>query len=279
MKTDERTPLSYNAIPPQASSSARTDKLLSFGALLVCCALLAALRCREFFTEKGSTACVLVTICSVIIMFLLSLRSRRMFRPALQYGKISVTFGASVSACLLLMATGISIYYNYFVSTPIMDANFAVSFLAKVSAVASAVSFVITSATHALEKKKTLHLLLTLPPIFYCAMRVLNTFINSSTLPLAVTGGYRVLGLIAAMLFFLNEGKLLLGMKTSTAYQFTGFTAAIFCAAYDLPILVQGIREGGFGPNAAYSLLTIGLVAYILTRIATLPAREEELAE
>lgn len=275
MNTDERKPSSQNRIGSQASSTARNDKLLSFGVLLICCALLAMLRCRELLTGKGGVACVVVTVCSVVIMLLLTLRSRTSLKPTLRYRMLSVTFGASVSACLLLTSTGISIYYAYFVSPSSMDANFAVSFLAKVFAILSAVCFVITSATAALEKKKTLHLILTLPPIFYCAMRVLNTFINSSTLPVAVTGGYRVIGLIAAMLFFLNEGKLLLGVKNPTAYLITGYTAAILAAAYDIPLLVYDIRNGGFSSDAAYSLLSLGLVAYILTRIATLPAREE----
>lgn len=276
MKTDERTLPSHNQIDPKATSAARMDKLLSFGALFVCCAVLAALRCRFLFTGNGGNACVWVTAGSVVVMFLLSLRSRMTFKPVLQYGKLSVTFGASVAACLLLTSTCISVYYNHFAAAPVIDGNFAVSFLAKLFGVTSAVSFVIASAAPALEKKKTLHLMLSISPIVYCAMRVLNTFINSSTLPVAVTGGYRVIGLIAAMLFFLNEGKLLLGVKTSTAYQFTGYTAAIFCAAYDVPLLVYGLRNGGFDMSTAYTLLTIGLVAYILTRIATLPARTKQ---
>lgn len=275
MKTDERTFPSQNGIGLPASSAARIDKLLSFGALLVCCGVLTALRCRQLFTGQGGNACIVITACSAAVMLLLSLRARNDLRPALRYGMLSVTFGASVSACLLLIATGISVYYARFAATPVSDGNAVVSFLVKLFALLSAGVFLFSSASETLSKQKTLHLLLTLPPIFFCSLRVLNTFINSSTLPLAESGGYRVLGMIAAMLFFLNEGKLLLGVKSTLAYQITGFSAAIFCAAYDLPLLIAGVRDGGYRPEAAYSLLTVGLVAYILTRIATLPAKNE----
>ena len=275
MKTDERTLPSHNRTGLSAFLSARADKLLSFGALFVCCAVLTALRCRQLSTEQGGSACVVITVCSAAVMILLSLRARNNFRPALRYGMLSVTFGASVSAGLLLVAIGISVYYARFAAHPVSDVNAVVSFLVKLFALLSAVAFLATSALESISKRVTLHLLLTLPPIFFCSLRVLNTFINSSTLPLAESGGYRVLGMIAAMLFFLNEGKLLLGVKSTLAYQITGFSAAIFCAAYDLPLLIAGVRDGGYRPEAAYSLLTVGLVAYILTRIATLPAKEE----
>lgn len=280
MNTDNHTLYPYGKakarrpLPP-----ALTDKLLSFGMLLICCVVLTATRCKQFSSGNSGTTCAWITACSVTIMLLLSLRSRRIFLPELRHGLLSVTFGASVSACLLLTAVGISIYFARFAAIPVTDENTFISFLMKGFALLTAAYFLVSSASDILSKQKTLHLLFSMAPIFFCALRLLNTFINNSALPLASAGGYRIIGMIAAMLFFLNEGKLLLGVKTASAYLFTGYTAAIFCAAYDLPLMITGIRNGGTGPDAAYSLLTLGLVAYILTRIATIPARSEEAAE
>lgn len=280
MSADGHTPLSNNKIGSRGPfPPALLDKLLSFGVLLICCTLLAVLRCNQFAAGSGGTSCAWITAGSVVLMLLLVLRSRQHILPVFRHGLLSVTFGASVSAFLLISATGISVYFAHFASVPVADQSAFISFLMKAFAVFTAAYFLIASASNKLPEQKTLHLLLSMTPIFFCALRVLNTFINNSTMPLAASGGYRILGMIFAMLFFLNEGKLLLGVKTASAYQFTGFAAAIFCASYDLPLLITSIREGGSGPDAAYSLLTLGLVAYILTRIATLPAKKDKPAE
>lgn len=261
-------------------SPALADKLLSFGMLLICCVMLTATRCKQFTNGNGNTACVWITLCSVVIMLLLSLRSRMIFQPELQSGLLSVTFGASFSACMLLISVGFSFYFAHFADIPVADANTFISVLMQGFALLTAAYFLVSSGFDILQGRRTLHLLCSMAPIFFCALRVLNTFINNSTLPLASAGGYRILGMIAAMLFFLNEGKLLLGAKTVSAYLFTGYASAIFCAAYDLPLLITCLRDGGYGPDAAYSLLSLGMTAYILIRVATLPARRmEEAAE
>ena len=273
MRTKGHTPPSDNRIASRRRfSPALTDKLLTFGVLLVSCTLLTVLRSAE----ANGTVCAWLTAVSVAVMFLLVLRSRRLVKPVYRHGLLPVTFGASMSAFLLWAAVGASIYFAHFAPTPATDESEIVSFLVNLFALLTAAYFMVASATNVLLKKKTAHLLLALTPIFFCALRVLNTFINHSTLPLAFGGGYRILGMIFAMLFFLNEGKLLLGMKTASAYRFTGFAATIFCATYDLPLLITVLRDGGSGPDAAYSLLTLGLVVYILCRLATLPAMEEK---
>ena len=277
MNLNEETPLSHNETGSRSPfPPALLDKLLAFGVLLVCCTLLVAIRCK-FFTAGGNEgACAWITAFSVAVMLLLSIRSRRTILPTFRHGLLSVTFASAMSAFLLVSATVISVYYANFASVKQADESTVISFLMKAFALLTAAYFLLSSATDKLREKKTLHLLLSMAPIFFCALRVLNTFINNSTLPLASSGGYRILGMIFAMLFFLNEGKLLLGMKNASAYQFTGFAAVIFCASYDLPLLITGIREGGSWRNASFSLLTLGLVVYILARIATLPARKEE---
>lgn len=256
------------------TASALTGKLLSIGALLFCCALLTVLRCFQLTTGRGGTLCAVLTACAFALMVALALFNRRRFLPELRNGFASVTFGASMAAFLLLTATVVSVYFSRFAPVRVTDNNAVVSLLMKAFGVLSAVYFLFASASATLSKRKALHLLLTMAPIFFCALRILNTFINNSTLPLAASGGYRILGMIAAMLFFLNEGKLLMGVKTVSAYLVTGYAAVLFCAAYDLPLLITGVREGASGPDAVYSLLTLSLAVYIVTRVATLPAQK-----
>lgn len=262
----------------QDTAPALPGKLLSICALLLCSAVLAVCRYRQLSTGQGSTLNVALTGGACVLFFVLAILSRRRFAPVLRHGLPSVTFGASAAAFLLLAATAISVYYAHFlpIADRVTDDNAVVSLLTKLFAILSAVYFLLASSWTSLPKRKSLHLLLSIAPILFCALRILNTFINSSTLPLAASGGYRILGMIAAMLFFLQEGKLLVGVKTASAYLVTGYAAVLLCAAYDLPLLVFSMREGGSAPDAAYSLLSLGLIAYILARIATLPAKKAE---
>lgn len=254
--------------------SVLAGKLISFAALLVCCALLTVFRCFQLTAGRGETLCAVLTACAFALMTVLAILSRRRLSPELRSGLASVTFGAAMAAFLLLTAVAVSVYFARYASTPVTDENAVVSFLMKASAVLSAAYFLIASASVTLSRHKAVHLLLAMTPIFFCALRILNTFINNSTMPLAESGGYRILGMIAAMLFFLNEGKLLIGVKTASAYLVTGYAAVLLCAAYDLPMLITGVRQGASGPDAVYSLLTVGMVLYMLPRLATLPARK-----
>lgn len=262
----------------QDTPSEFTGKLLSLGALLLCSAVLTVCRYRQLSTGQGSTLNTVLTGGACALFFTLAILSRSRFAPVLRHGLLSVTFGASAAAFLLLASTALSIYYARFapIADRVTDDNAVVSLLTKLFAILSAAYFLLASSWPSLPKRKSLHLLLSIAPILFCALRILNNFINNSTLPLAASGGYRILGMIAAMLFFLQEGKLLVGTKTASAYLVTGYAAVLLCAAYDLPLLIFSMREGGSAPDAAYSLLSLGLVVYILARLAALPARKAE---
>lgn len=260
------------------TASALPRKLLSLGALLVLCIALSVCRYRLLVTGNGSLLCSLLTAFSAVVMLLLALLSRRLFAPRLRHGLPSVTFGASFSAFLLVTAVVVSVYFSSFVPVAqrVSDVNPVVSLLMKALALLSAAYFLVSAAWMELPKRKSLHLLCSMAPILFCALRILNTFINNSTLPLAFSGGYRILGMIAMMLFFLNEGKLLTGAGKTSAYLFCGYVSVLFCAAYDLPVLLYGMKTGASGPDAVHSLLSVALTIYILTRLASLPVRRKK---
>ncbi len=252
------------------SASAPTvlpGKLLSFGLLAVCCVLLTAVRLRVLRSGEGEMLCALLTLGAAVLLVCCGIFPRRRIAPVLRSGLVSVTFGASAAAFLLLTATVVSLFLP-----PEPLENRVISFLMKVFAVLTAVYFLIASSSTSLPRKRSLHLLLAMTPIFFCGMRILNTFIINRTLPLANGGGYRILGMIFMMLFFVNEGKLLIGCRNASAYLVTGYLSALFCAVYDLPLLLYQIQGGQDNTQAVYSLLSVGLNAYILIRAATVPA-------
>ena len=274
-KTTLQSPAGQTAVgqqPPTryASASAPTvlpGKLLSFGVLTVCCVLITVRRLRELRAETGGTLCTFLTLGAASLLVICGILPRRRVAPVLRSGLASVTFGAAAAAFLLLTATAVSLFLP-----PDPTENLFIAALVKVFAALTAVYFLIASSSTSLPRKRSLHLLLAMAPIFFCGMRILNTFIINRTLPLANGGGYRILGMIFMMLFFVQEGKLLVGCRNASAYLVTGYLSALFCAAYDLPLLLYQIQGGSGGTQAVYSLLSVGLNAYILIRAATVPA-------
>lgn len=274
-KTTLQSPTGQKAVrlqPPTryASASAPTvlpGKLLSFCVLTVCCVLVTAVRLWSVRAETGGTLCAFLTLGAAVLLVACGILPRRRVAPVLRSGLASVTFGAAAAAFLLLTAVAVSLFLE-----PDPLENRVIAALVKVFAVLTAVYFLIASSSTSLPKKRSLHLLLAMAPIFFCGMRILDTFILNRMLPLANGGGYRILGMIFMMLFFVHEGKLLVGSRNASAYLVTGYLSALFCAAYDLPLLLDQLQSGQDGAQALYSLLSVGLNAYILIRAATVPA-------
>ncbi len=247
-------------------------KFASFAVLLLLTAALVAYRLWVLSTGRGETVCALLTAAAAAVLLLISLLSRRRYTAALPHGLPSVTFGASITGFLLLTVLVASIYFAYFApeSNRITDANPFISGLVKVFALLSAIYFLLSAASMSLPKKRALHLFLAIMPILFYAFRILNDFIDNSTMPLANSGGYHILGMIAIMLFFLCEGKMLIGNGKVPIFLAVGHIAVLLLAVYDIPFLFLCLQEGSSELEAIYSLLSIAMIIYILTRMASI---------
>lgn len=212
-----------------------------------------------------------------VIAFLLG----RRLAPSLPAGLPTVTFSAAVCGFAMLTVVAVTAYYTYLAPAEerILDVNPTVSLLVKLFALGCAVYFLLLAAWMPLGEKKALGLFLALFPVLFCAFRILNDFIDHSTMPLAGHGGYRILGIIATMLFFLREAKFRTGKGGAAAYFILGHVAVILLSAYNVPLLWEFLRGEATLTEVLYAMLSIAFIIYIFTRIFSMELNrpEEEL--
>lgn len=263
------------------STSTIRYKLLSFFSLVFLSCVTVIHRRYVLESGTGETACAVLTALSCVVLLCLALLFGRKYAPSLPHGLPSVTFGASVTAFLLLTTLAVSVYFAHFapLEERIVDLNPTISFLVKLFALLSAVYFLLTAASMSLPKKKALHLAFVMAPILYYAFRILNAFIDNSTMPLANSGGYHILSMIATMLFFLLEGKFIIGNAKVGFYLAVGQIAILLNAVYNIPLLLSCISECESQINALYALLSVALMIYIATRLFSLREPEPALPE
>ena len=203
----------------------------------------------------------------------------RRFAPVLKHGLPSVAFGSAVCGFAMLTAVMGSVYFTYFAGAEerISDANPTISTLLKLFTIAAAVYFLLQAAFPPLYERKALALLLALTPVLFCALYRLGDFINHSTMPLANGGGYRLLGIIASMLFFLREAKFQTGKGGASLYYAMGHVAVILLFSYNAPILLQFFHGEATPTEALYALLSLTFALYIVIRLLTLGEPEQEI--
>lgn len=255
-------------------------KLLTGTLLFVLCALTVGMRLKADDIVGGEVMSAAVAAISCILLFLLAQTIHGEFAPTLPHGLPSVTFGASVAGVLLLSSLPITIYTSYFLSSTsrLADDNVVISAVVKLLALLAAVYFLLTAAYMSLPNRKSMHLLLAMTPILYFAFQILSDFINTRTMPLANAGGYRLLALIAVMLYFLCEGKFLLGRGSVTLLLATGMIAVLLSVSYDIPSLVSCLRSSQTEGYVFRSIQSLGVCLYILSRMFSLPSAERSPA-
>ena len=145
-----------------------------------------------------------------------------------------------------------------------------IGILILVTTLLSAIKFIISGVRYDKTLKNTYHALAAIAPIMLCILRLLGDFIRSSAAPLASSGAYHILGLCAALVYFLTEGKSYV-IKTSGSILYAfGYLSVFFLLVYSVPNLFMhcfGFFE--FDYYAAYSVVDIGLVVYIITRLSS----------
>lgn len=247
-------------------------KIASCTVLLLLCTGMVLFRLQVLDRGTGEGLCAGLTAASCVILILLALPARKKFSSVLPHGLPSVTFGSSIAGLLLLTVLPVSIYYGHFapIAQRVTDVNGIIALLMKGLGILSAVYFLATAAYMALPQKRALHLFLTMMPALYFAFRILNEFINNSAMPLANSGGYRMLGMIAAMLFFLCEGKICIGKGNVTLLLATGAATVLLCSMYAIPCLLNRLQGTGTELNAFYAMLALAISLYILTRMMSI---------
>lgn len=166
-----------------------------------------------------------------------------------------------ILAFMLLGAVAIYVY------TLVAD-NSAPTFLGLlilVFSVASAVSFLI-NGLRALENKTAA--VIALMPIFLMIFRLLGDFLRTNATPLASSGGYHIMGLVAVLIYFLCEGKSYALGGSAAIYLCSGYFSIILLMVYALPnVILHCFGVFSFDYYAGYSAVDLCIAIYIWARM------------
>ena len=179
--------------------------------------------------------------------------------------------GVSAASILLAFALiGASLFYSvqlFSDGSEFKLAEFAVFVLTLLSAVVFLVSGLQFNKP---RKSESFYATAALVPIFFSALRILSDFISTSSAPLASSGAYHIISLVAVLLYFLAEGKSYVVEVSAASHSAFGFVSLLFLLVYAIPDLV--LRCSGslpFNLSAAFSLVDVCIAIYIAVRLAT----------
>jgi hypothetical protein len=146
-------------------------------------------------------------------------------------------------------------------------------------AVASALKFLLIGIrNHKSAKLRSSSVaVLSLFPIAFAALRLLNDFIATSAIPFASSNAYHMVSLIALLLFFLTEGKAYVSESKAFLPDFYGYTAIFMLSVYSIPNLVlSSFGTLTFDIDAAFSIADIGFAVYVITKLYSSKTVEAE---
>lgn len=136
--------------------------------------------------------------------------------------------------------------------------------------VLSAAKFLISGLNYGKkDSSNNMDALAAMAPIFLSVFRLLGDFIRTSSAPLASSGAYHIIGLAAVLLYFLSEGKSYVSKTAASTYCIYGYVAIFFLLTYSLPNVVLHCFMFEFDYYAAYSVVDIGIVVYIASRLSS----------
>ncbi len=143
----------------------------------------------------------------------------------------------------------------------------------------SAVKFIVSGIRYNVKLKNSFHALAAIAPIMLSVFRLLGDFINTSAAPMASSGAYHIVSLVCVLFYFLCEGKSYVAPTSGSVYYAVGYLSMFYLLVYSMPnLIIHCFGTFGFDVTAAYSILDIGLVIYIATRLtsATLVEAKKE---
>ena len=254
-----------------------TYRLLSVIPVLLCASAAAVIRLLQ--PDSFTAAISAGALCLALVFLSFTLKNK--FSPALTEGSFATTFSSSVAGIMMLACFVFDMYFRYFapMNERISAVNGTVSGLAGLFCLLGALYFLLSSLAPSLLANDALRLAGALMPVLYCAFQILCDFIATGTMPLANGGGYRILSMIAVMLFLLCEAKIVSGRGKTFSYLACGQIAVVLLAAYNIPFLLH-CGDVPFAERM-HGVLFLAFALYAVCRLFFIApkAQETELQE
>ncbi len=181
-----------------------------------------------------------------------------------------------VSALLGMMLLTLVVYYGYlFVFEKKRFSGWFIGVL--VLAVVSAVYFLCISSRRARARLKRVIPVLSVAPILFTAVRLLNDFMERSLTVNASSYSYHLVGLASLLLFLCCEGRNTVGYRRKKMYAFLGLVTCMLVLTYSVPALYLSLFWPiKFTDVTVFCIADLVMTAYIACRLISLPAPEEE---
>ena len=275
--------------------SVRLRKIIAFAAAACVFALLRTYMLHEFMEKNrfdtnvyyiadeysghsyGFAAAVVIWIAAAAVHCFRKFRGKR---PVIPMGQLFSALGCLVLGSSLLFATlfyGRSLFMDGTAYTTGLSALETAVLIA--SAVSTAV-FIFHGIHCCLGNRRTSRTVAAasiLPLVLLSALRVLADFVRNGSSPLASSGGYHILGVCAAMLWFICEGKAYLGGGSAAVAFFFGSAAVILLLIYAVPnLLLCCMGQLLFDRYAVFSIVDVTTAVYICARLLTAQFREKK---
>ncbi len=107
-------------------------------------------------------------------------------------------------------------------------------------------------------------------PILLTVFRLLGDFIRTGANPMASSGAYHIVGLSAALLYFLCEGKSYLSECSAKLYNLFAGISVIMLLVYSIPnVMLHCFGVLTFDYYTAFSVVDIATAIYITVRLST----------
>lgn len=107
-----------------------------------------------------------------------------------------------------------------------------------------------------------------LMPIILMIFRLLGDFLRTNATPLASSGGYHIMGLVAALIYFLCEGKSYALGGSAAVYLCAGYFSILLLLVYALPnVILHCFGVFSFDYYAGYSAVDLCISIYIWARM------------
>lgn len=224
-------------------------------------------------SNKTTQVFGIITAVLIVVFIFAAIFLSRKIQSTLIYGEPSIIFTSSLSGFLII---GCTFYYVFYFVNDKSDVTFLVAAIL-ITALLSAVYFLLSTSE---KSKRKISAWLSLAPIGFYTLRLLNDFIRQSTTHNPFSSTYLLLSLVAFLLFFLAEGKFRVKTGNITLYLVFGFLAILLSLIYSLPTLfLSAFWLFPTNYTMLYSAIDLTVVMYISARISQLKCIDLEYSD
>lgn len=166
---------------------------------------------------------------------------------------------------------GVALFYSFTVLAAENAKYTLIELVVFVLTILSAAKFLVSGLRYNVKhKNNNIHAVAALVPIFLSIFRLLADFISTSAAPLASSGAYHIVGLIAVLIYFLCEGKSYISETSAAAFHGFGYISIYFLLIYSIPnLFLHCFGAFAFNYSAAFSVADLGLVVYLSARLTS----------